>query len=48
VYRIVLKNGGKEEYETILKKSYTDTEDNSIRTYAMGTLGATKVRSDET
>jgi len=41
VYKIVLKAGGEAEYERVLK-TYTDTTDNAIRKYAMGTLGASK------
>eukprot|EP00606_Chrysophyceae_sp_TOSAG23-5_P000025 GSChrysophyteH2.ASY1.ANO1.449.1 assembled CDS len=41
VYKILLKSGGLEEYEAILK-TYTDTDDNSIRKFAMGSLGATQ------
>lgn len=39
VYRIVLMNGGVSEYEQILK-TYTSTEDNQERKYAMYSLGA--------
>jgi puromycin-sensitive aminopeptidase len=40
VYKIVLMNGGKTEYDAILN-SYNATEDNQIRKYAMFTLGST-------
>lgn len=39
VYRIVLMNGGVAEYEKILN-TYTSTEDNQERKYAMYSLGA--------
>lgn len=41
VYKILLKSGGAEEYEAILK-TFTGTEDNAIRKHAMNSLGATK------
>lgn len=41
VYRIVLLNGGITEYNTILEKSFVATQDNSVRKYAMNSLGAT-------
>jgi len=41
VYRIVLQNGGVKEYEAVLR-TFTETEDNSIRKYCMNTLGATR------
>jgi puromycin-sensitive aminopeptidase len=41
VYKILLKSGGIDEYEAILK-TFNETEDNSIRKYAMSSLGATK------
>jgi hypothetical protein len=41
VYRIVLLNGGVQEFDRVLK-SFRDTEDNQERKYAMFSLGATK------
>ena len=41
VYKIVLMNGGMDEYEKILKTFYA-TEDNAERKYAVGSLGAAK------
>jgi aminopeptidase N len=40
LYKLLLKSGGIKEYEAILK-TYTDTDDNSLRKYAMNSLGAT-------
>eukprot|EP00602_Paraphysomonas_sp_CaronLab_P000533 CAMPEP_0185021724 /NCGR_PEP_ID=MMETSP1103-20130426/4412_1 /TAXON_ID=36769 /ORGANISM="Paraphysomonas bandaiensis, Strain Caron Lab Isolate" /LENGTH=825 /DNA_ID=CAMNT_0027553425 /DNA_START=132 /DNA_END=2609 /DNA_ORIENTATION=+ len=40
VYKIVLRAGGKEEYERVLKSFY-DTDDNSEKKYAMYSLGST-------
>ena len=39
VYRIVLMNGGKSEYDRIMS-TYTNTTDNQERKYAMNTLGS--------
>ena len=36
-----MKNGGVKEYEEVME-SYTSTEDDQIRKYALYTLGATK------
>jgi puromycin-sensitive aminopeptidase len=44
VYKILLKSGDIEEYEAILK-TFTDTDDNSLRKYAMNSLGASKSSS---
>ena len=40
VYRIVLANGGKAEYDRVMR-TYTDTEDSQEKKYAMNTLGST-------
>lgn len=42
VYRIVLMNGGEEEYQRV-KTTYYATEDNVERKYAMNSLGATRL-----
>eukprot|EP01038_Epipyxis_sp_PR26KG_P009699 gene9699-13056_t len=47
VYKIVLMNGGLDEFEEVLK-SYRSTEDNQERKHAMFSLGATRDRTLKT